>query len=243
MELILRLSEDEDAPAPRRYPAQLFEVYFPSGGVDIRRIATRRGNGVSAMVPVSPPVEIVSPFVRELFAYWQRRSAGRLAPRPRDIEPGDIKRLLPYICISDVIAEPFDLRYRLGGTAVVETSGYDFTGQFLHEMPVTTGMEHWKKHYIRVVNEKRPFYGRYRGNLGPDLARHVAHGAFPLSSDGVVVDRIIEIEDWSEIRGVVLTGLDLPIWQFEPLPGRRIAEKLSPDIDATLARRPGESSA
>ena len=61
--------------------------------------------------------------------------------RPRDIEPGDIKRLLPYISISDVIAEPFDLRYRLGGTAVVETSGYDFTGRFLHEMPVTTGME------------------------------------------------------------------------------------------------------
>jgi PAS domain len=52
------------------------------------------------MVSVSPPVEIVSPFVRELFAYWQRRSAGRLAPRPRDIEPGDIKRLLAYVSLS-----------------------------------------------------------------------------------------------------------------------------------------------
>jgi PAS domain len=52
------------------------------------------------MLPVSPPIEIVSPFIRELFAYWQRRSTGRLAPRPRDIEPGDIKRLLAYVSLS-----------------------------------------------------------------------------------------------------------------------------------------------
>jgi hypothetical protein len=195
------------------------------------------------MVSVSPPAEIASPFVREMFAYWQRRRAGRLAPHPRDIEPGDIKRLLPHLSISDVIAEPFDLRYRLVGTAVTENSGYDFTGRFLHDMPVTTGMNTWRAYYIRVVSEKRPLYGRYRGNLGPDLIRYVDHGAFPLSSDGATVDRIIEIEDWSDLRGVSLAKLDLPIWQFEPLPDGAIADKLSPDIDAALAGRASESGA
>jgi hypothetical protein len=52
------------------------------------------------MTEVSPPAEIASPLVREMFVYWQRKSAGRIAPRPRDIDPGDIKRLLPFISIS-----------------------------------------------------------------------------------------------------------------------------------------------
>ena len=98
------------------------------------------------MVPVSPPEEIVSPLVREMFAYWERKSVGRLAPRPRDIEPGESKRLLRFVSISDVIPEPFDLRFRLVGTGVVEASGYDFTGRFFHEMPVTTGMGRWRAH-------------------------------------------------------------------------------------------------
>src|SRR5437667_12011235 len=81
-----------------------------------------------AMIPGSPPSEIVSPLVREMFAYWQRKRADLLAPRPRDIEPGEIKRLLPLICIADVMREPFDLRFRLVGTGVVEACGHDFTG-------------------------------------------------------------------------------------------------------------------
>ena len=195
------------------------------------------------MTEVSPPAEIASPLVREMFVYWQRKSAGRIAPRPRDIDPGDIKRLLPFISISDVIPEPFDLRYRLVGTGVVETSGYDFTGRFLHEMPVTTGKERWKAHYARVVKEKRPHYGRYRGDLGPQLTRYVDHGAFPLSSDGVIVDRIIEIEDWSEMRGVSLAKLELPIWQFEPIPAGGAADKLPPDTGTSVPTPPGDGGA
>ena len=194
------------------------------------------------MVQVLPPAEIVSPLVQELFGYWQSKSAGRLAPCPRDIDPGDIKRLLPYISISDVLHDPFDLRFRLVGTGVVEAAGYDFTGRFFHDMPITTGVERWRAHYARVIGEKRPFYGRYRGDLSPELVRYVDHGAFPLSSDGVAVDRIIEIEDWSDIHGVNLSKVELPIWQFEVLPAG-IADKLSPDIDTNLATQPGDGSA
>lgn len=163
--------------------------------------------------------------------------------RPSDIDPGDIKRLPPYIGISDVLREPFDLRFRLVGTGVVEAAGYDFTGRFFHEMSVTTGKELWRAHYARVVDETRPFYGRYRGDLGPDLMRYVDHGAFPLSIDGIIVDRIVEIEDWSEIRGASLATLELPIWHFAPLPGDPIADNLSPDIGTTLATPPGDTGA
>ncbi len=195
------------------------------------------------MAPLSPPAEISSPYVQEMLAYWQRKAAGRLAPPPRDIDPGEIKRLLPFISIADVLHEPFDLRFRLVGTAIVEATGYDFTGRSFREMPVTTGIDIWMAHYARVVNGKQPFYGRYRGDLGPELVRYVEHGAFPLSSDGSTVARIIEIEDWSEIRGVNLIKAEQPVWRFEPLPTATVADhtmadKLSPHISPTLARRP-----
>jgi len=171
------------------------------------------------MTSFAPPGEISSPMVHQMFAYWHGKCAGRMAPRPRDIEPGDLKRLLPFIAISDVLVDPFDLRFRLVGTSIVEAVGYDFTGKRFHEMPVTTGMERWLTHYQRVVEHKRPHYGRYRGELGPETVRYVDHGAFPLSSNGTTVDRIIEIEDWSTVRGVALGKLDMPIWRFQPLPG------------------------
>jgi hypothetical protein len=190
-----------------------------------------------------PPAEITSSLVREFAAYWQRQRGDRLAPHPRDIDPADIRRMLPYISIADVIAEPFDLRFRLVGTGVVEAAGYDFTGQYFHEMPVTTGMDKWWAYYARMVRERRPLYGRYRGDLDSDVVRYVDHGAFPLSSDGATVDRVIEIEDWSEIRGVALIKLELPIWQFEPLSGEGERDKLSGDTGAGPTGRPIEPGA
>jgi hypothetical protein len=191
----------------------------------------------------APPGEISSPMVRQMFAYWQGKCAGRMAPKPRDIEPGDLKRLLPFISISDVLNDPFDLRFRLVGTSVVEAVGYDFTGKRLNEMPVTTGLEHWLAHYQRVVEHKGPHYGRYRGELGPDSVRYVDHGAFPLSSQGENVDRIIEIEDWSGVPGVTLGKPDLPIWRFQALPSPTPADKLSPDIAQGQAMPRGEPAA
>lgn len=196
-----------------------------------------------ALASLSVPADVVSPMVREMLAYWQHKAAGRMAPRPRDIDPGEIKRLLPYISISDVLHDPFDLRFRLVGTAIVESTGYDFTGRHFRDMPVTTGMEIWIKHYVRVATEKRPFYGRYRGDLGPELVRYVDHGAFPLSSDGSTVDRMIEIEDWSEIRGVSLVKMEQRVWRFELIPDPAPADKLSPDISPTPARQPRGSDA
>jgi hypothetical protein len=81
-----------------------------------------------------------------------------------------------------------------------------------------------------VVEGKSPHYGRYRGELGPDSLRFVDHGAFPLSHGGDKVDRIIEIEDWSGIRGVSLGKLDLPVWRFHLLPDSGETNKLSADI-------------
>ncbi|HEY2889144.1 MAG TPA: PAS domain-containing protein [Dongiaceae bacterium] len=198
---------------------------------------------LGAVIPFAPPSEIVSPMVHAMFAYWHGKRGERIAPQPRDIEPGEIKRLLPYLAISDVLREPLDLRFRLVGTSIVEAVGYDFTGKRFSEMLVTTGSERWLAHYARVVEGKSPHYGRYRGELGPDSLRFVDHGAFPLSHGGETVDRIIEIEDWSGIRGVSLGKLDLPVWRFQLLPHDGETDKLSADIAKDTGLPPGEQGA
>ncbi len=170
------------------------------------------------MSDFAPPATIRSSMVRDLYLHWEEKRAGRTAPRWRDIDPGAIRALLPFVSIADVIEAPFDLNYRLVGTSVAESAGRDFTRRRFSELKVTTGFHAWLAHYGRVVDQARPFYGRYRGDIAPDLARYVDHAAFPLSETGERTDGILEIEDWSEIRGLNPGHIDLPIWRFEPLP-------------------------
>ncbi|MEA2782481.1 MAG: hypothetical protein QOK29_4025 [Rhodospirillaceae bacterium] len=153
-----------------------------------------------------------------LFDHWEAKRGGRLAPRWREIEPGDIKPVLPFISVADVFESPFDLRFRLVGTAIVEAAGYDFMGRNLRGMEVLdSDVEGWLKYYRRIVDEKRPLFGRYRVTADSEFLRIADHVALPLSDDGLTVNRIIEIEDWSVIRGVNLKRMENTAFRFEPL--------------------------
>jgi hypothetical protein len=169
------------------------------------------------MTSLSPPPEISSKLVYSLFEYWQRKCAGRRAPRWRDIDPGDIKPALPYVAVLDVLESPFDVRYRLTGSALVEAVGREYTGRTLRSLNLVTDLNAWLTHYHRVVSDRRPSYGRYRGELGPDLLRSVDHAAFPVSDDGEQVNRILEIEDWSTMQAFGANRIDTFVWRFDLL--------------------------
>ncbi|MEQ8265708.1 PAS domain-containing protein [Parvibaculum sp.] len=68
-----------------------------------------------------------------LVAYWERKRGTRSMPAPRDIDPVEIPRLMPWITIADVTYDPLDFRYRLVGTRIVEMGGIDRTGKSLRE--------------------------------------------------------------------------------------------------------------
>jgi hypothetical protein len=169
------------------------------------------------MSPLAPPLDITSRLVRLLFSHWEQKRGTRFAPSWRDIDPGDIRPSLPYLSSADVLADPFDLRYRLVGSAVVNAAGYDFTGQTLRAMRVATGFDVWLAHYRAVVDGKVPRFGMYRAHDGGELRYKVDHVCLPLSQDGLRVDRIMEIEDWSMIRDVSPTRMQMLVWRFDPL--------------------------
>src|SRR5262249_39593164 len=55
--------------------------------------------------------------------YWKSKCAGRAMPQPQDIKPQEIPRLLPYLCLVDVLENPRDYYHRIEGEAVRRATG------------------------------------------------------------------------------------------------------------------------
>jgi hypothetical protein len=163
------------------------------------------------------PPAVASPMVRELLAYWDRLRAHRLAPAWSEIDPGAIRGLLPYLIVSEVLREPFDIRFRIVGTAVIESFGYDFTWQTLSSMRYLTQAESWVDFYRRIVEQPQPTFGQYRIEARHASDRRVDSCTLPLSRDGRSVDRFIELEDWSMAGGLRAVQAEGRSWRFAPL--------------------------
>ena len=150
---------------------------------------------------LEPPPQITSARVLDLFGYWDRIRRGRLAPRWSDMQPSDIKRLLPYVIMADVLSDPFDVRYRIVGTAVTEAFGYDFTGETIQEPVRSADTASWIAVYREFVDRRGPCFAQYRVTLGLTDARVVDVGVFPISDDGLTINRLLELEDWDAEHG------------------------------------------
>ena len=164
-----------------------------------------------------PPLQIVSENLHRLFAYWDRLRVGRVAPAWSEVNPAEIKPLLPHIIVTDFLDDPFDVRFRLVGTMVLEAYGEDFMGRNLRSLEPTGGVDLWLRLYAGLVRERVPVYGRYSLSSDYVQTQYVDAGIFPLSSDGVKIDKAIELEDWSLAATLAPSVLMHPAWRFDPL--------------------------
>jgi hypothetical protein len=88
---------------------------------------------------VGPPEQmwkdLQSDRLRELGDYWLARRGRHRMPSRADIDPADIKRILPHLFLADVLAgPPRNYRYRLVGTLVTEVLGVNATGHTPEEV-------------------------------------------------------------------------------------------------------------
>lgn len=104
----------------------------------------------------------------DLYRYWDAKRAGRRMPARADIDPAEIRHLLPHLSIVEAMA-PGAFRYRLVGTRVVADLGRDVTGQMVGALvrPATFAAS-LKVHYERVCNERAPLFvaSAFRGPGG-----------------------------------------------------------------------------
>src|SRR5687767_2396106 len=61
--------------------------------------------------PVTDGIDLQEPALADLLQYWSRARNGREFPARRDLDPADMRPLLGYIALFDVIHEP-ELRFR-----------------------------------------------------------------------------------------------------------------------------------
>jgi len=139
-------------------------------------------------VSMSDPT-IAHPMLATLLAYWHQKRGKRVMPARADIEPAELKALLPNIFMVDVEYAPFRLRYRLVGSALVDVLGQDIKGKYLDEMPLlfrtfAAGA------YEEVVRVRVPCYKEVSG-IAAYFRVAYKRLLLPLSTDGQTINIIL----------------------------------------------------
>lgn len=102
------------------------------------------------------------PEQRELFDYWRSKSADGAYPTRADIQPAELRTLLPSLSLLDIVVESEDsvrLRVRLAGTRLRDYFGVETTGHFLDEYDLGDQTGYWDAAYREVIAAGRPAQG------------------------------------------------------------------------------------
>jgi len=144
------------------------------------------------------------PDLLDMYAYWQRKRGGRPMPARADIEPAEIKRLLPGMLLVDVRPAPDgtqDFVYRLVGTREVDMRGNDPTGKRVVEAYYGKSADDVTDCYRRVAESRRPFLDDDCYHLPGQEWSPSASIYLPLSADGSRVDMVLVYSSFRWIAG------------------------------------------
>ena len=134
---------------------------------------------------------IAEPQLRDLYLYWDGKRGPRNYPARVDIEPQEIKNLLPYVMLVDVLEEGRFFRFRLVGTDVA--FGVDPTGKLQHEaVPEGIYRDHITALFRRGAGGPGALYSRssyaYTKLEGP---RSISRLFMPLAANGQKIDMMM----------------------------------------------------
>ena len=141
---------------------------------------------------VGPAADVIAePDLRELYRYWSGKRGMRSFPARAEIAPDEIKRLLPFVLLVDVLDGGRHFRYRLVGTDAA--AGIDPTGKLMHEaVPPGIYHDHIAALYRRAAAGSSALYNRssygYSDAPGP---RSITRLFLPLAADGVTIDMLL----------------------------------------------------
>ena len=136
-----------------------------------------------------------------MYQYWRNKCGDRAMPARSDIDPVEMpKRLIPGICIVDLVADERRFVYRLVGTADVEVRGEDPTGQSVSEGYFGPSAEDALSCYSKVVETRAPLLDPtpFTTPSGKWISEESLF--LPLSDDGKNVNKILVFSYSRDIR-------------------------------------------
>ena len=98
-------------------------------------------------------------FWADVHARWLKLAAGRNMPERRDFRPEEFSPYLGWLCFVSVLREGdgrYDFHFRVGGTEIVSSLGYEVTGKSIDAIEPPPYREEIRKHYMTVVEKASP---------------------------------------------------------------------------------------
>lgn len=131
------------------------------------------------------------PILVRLYDYWSGKRTGGRLPGRRDIDPVELRDLLRYVVLADIVDGGARIRYRLVGTNMVERWGADFTGKHVDEIMQGSYRLYLEELFRETVAHASAIFstGRFRWDIG--RACETRRVFLPLASDGETVDKVL----------------------------------------------------
>jgi hypothetical protein len=142
-----------------------------------------------------------SGMIRSLHVWWLAQLGDDIPDRAA-LRPEEFKSMLPYMLVSEVVHNPFRIRYRLAGTVVVAVTGMEITGRYLHEL-VPSDDEPWMAHYTSAYRTRAPVFGTTWLMSSGQVRYPYEFGIFPLRKGGPDIAQFVSIEDYFDFKGPV----------------------------------------
>ncbi len=98
--------------------------------------------------------------LKDFFTWWNKARGKGFAASPDAVDPLELRSILGYLAVLDVIDDGEDFRYRLYGSAIMNEPGKDLTGLLLSDIwtPLRT---FFAVTYRAVVQRKEPLYTQH----------------------------------------------------------------------------------
>ncbi|MBK1670239.1 hypothetical protein CKO28_19605 [Rhodovibrio sodomensis] len=129
-----------------------------------------------------------------LYDYWRSKQQGDRLPARADINPADLRYMLPRLALIDVLREDAGIafRYRLTGTEIVNRAGRDPTGKRFDELYRGDYLKTAQETYRTVVETGRAHTSDRVYPLVPGR-EYMSYDRLllPLAADGVTVDMVM----------------------------------------------------
>jgi hypothetical protein len=156
--------------------------------------------------------------IEALHRYWNSRAGGS-APQRDDIDPADIKPLLPFLYIARYERDPFRVRYILTGTEADRWNGFNLTGRYIDEflVPDIHGANRiLLDAYTKAFDTAAPVFATYTWPTRAGYTLEVRFGLFPLRV-GERIEQCLAIEDYSGFTST-MAAESVPFEDVAPKP-------------------------
>lgn len=140
--------------------------------------------------PIRSAADLETAPMQQAWLLLEKKRGERRFLARTDIDPGDLKPILPSVGLVEVHYEPLRFRIRLAGTDWRRSVGFEATGMWLDQWPNPVQRQVLENGWTTIVREGRA--GRARRNTVVEgVMLHYEAVFIPLAADGQTIDMVL----------------------------------------------------